>query len=217
MNKNVKIAKELVKLAKELCSSGVGMMWENQNAPKHDNGNLPILDINVSESDILNSAFYEDIYNMLSKEAESWENATCDLEHYRNKFSQEVVTEAEDYLKMIVEDVLDITYEVEESAYICVEDIVDGLKKLAANKTTYMDGNFADWSKYYDRQPMRNAQDVLEAASDAYNEALGTFGTKYNFTTQLDELFMSFLKADVADKKNSLSEEAKQLIEKAYL
>ena len=210
MNKNVKIAKEL-------CSSGIGMMWENSNALKYDNDNLPILDINVSESDILNSAFYKDICDMLGKEAESWENATCDLEHYRNKFSQEAVTEAEDYLKMIVEDVLDITDEVEEFAYTVVKDIVDGLKKLAANKTTYMNGNFADWSKYYDRQPMRNAQDVLEVASDAYNEALGTFGTKYNFTTQLDELFMSFLEADVADEKSSLSEEAKQLIEKEYL
>ena len=210
MNKNVKIAKEL-------CSSGIGMMWENPNALKHDNDNLPILDINVSESDILNSAFYKDICDMLGKEAESWENATCDLEHYRNKFSQEVVTEVEDYFKMIVEDVLDITDEVEEFAYICVKGIVDGLKKLAANKTTYMNGNFADWSKYYDRQPMRNAQDVLEVASDAYDEAIGTFGTKYNFTTQLDELFMSFLEEDVADEKSSLSEEAKQLIEKEYL
>ena len=210
MNKNVKIAKEL-------CSSGIGMMWENPNALKHDNDNLPILDINVSESDILNSTFYKDICDMLGKEAESWENATCDLEHYRNKFSQEVVTEVEDYFKMIVEDVLDITDEVEEFAYICVKGIVDGLKKLAANKTTYMNGNFADWSKYYDRQPMRNAQDVLEVASDAYDEAIGTFGTKYNFTTQLDELFMSFLEADVADEKSSLSEEAKQLIEKEYL
>lgn len=210
MNKNVKIAKEL-------CSSGIGMMWENPNALKHDNDNLPILDINVSESDILNSTFYKDICDMLGKEAESWENATCDLEHYRNKFSQEVVTEVEDYFKMIVEDVLDITDEVEEFAYICVKGIVDGLKKLAANKTTYMNGNFADWSKYYDRQPMRNAQDVLEVASDAYDEAIGTFGTKYNFTTHLDELFMSFLEEDVADEKSSLSEEAKQLIEKEYL
>lgn len=217
MNKRVKIAKQLVKLAKELCSSGI--MLENPHAPKHDNDNPPILNINIKESDILNSAFYKDIYDMLSEKAENWKTVTCNLKHYSNSFSQEIITEAEDYLESYIDNVIgeDMTDELEFFAYSCVKDVVDGLKKLAAGKTTYMDGNFADWSEYYDRQPMRNAQDVLEAASDAYHEALGTFGTEYNFITRLDNLFLSVLEEDMEDEDNPLSWEAQELIEKAYL
>jgi hypothetical protein len=59
-----------------------------------------------------------------------------------------------------------------------------------------MSGNFADWSEYYDRQPMKNAQDVIEAAYESLN-AIGTFGFKYKFLDELDDMFYETLKEDI--------------------
>jgi hypothetical protein len=62
MNKNIKVAKELIKLAKSLIADNkeatYGLMFENPDAPKHK-GDFPILKINVNESDIINSEFYK--------------------------------------------------------------------------------------------------------------------------------------------------------------
>jgi hypothetical protein len=59
-----------------------------------------------------------------------------------------------------------------------------------------MSGNFADWSKFYDRQPIKNAQDVIEAAYESL-DALGTFGFKYNFLDKLDYIFYEMLRDDI--------------------
>ena len=186
-----------------------------------ESGNFPILSIQVSDDDIRNSQIYKDKVNRQKKIISNFLETTkneISTDRYPNA-DPEDVEEAQDFVMMVANYTAD-EYEDDHSDYDFalewVRDIINGLKKLAKDKTTYMSGNFSDWSKYYNRQPMNTPEDVLEAAQESLH-ALGTHGGDYNFEEQLTETFYSNLNSDFYEEQgDELSEEAKDLIRDTY-
>lgn len=186
-----------------------GIMLDNPSAPVHK-GDFPILKIEVSDDDITSSKLYSYLKELIDKANHDF------VSSYENYFdesdgSQDAVNEANDYLVDCAQMAIDnVTYDYPLE---CAKDVVNGLKKLARKGTTYMDGNFADWSEYYDRKPMKSAKDVLDAAYDSL-EALGTYGITYNYGEYLDSEHSSNM--EYSDGLDSLSEEAQEMIKERF-
>lgn len=185
-----------------------------------ESGNFPILSIQVSDDDIRNSQIYKEKVNR-QKETISNFLETTKYEISTDRYPDadpKAVEEAQDFIMMVANYTADEygdDYPDYDFALEWVRDIINGLKKLAKDKTTYMSGNFADWSKYYNRQPMNTPEDVLEAAYESLY-ALGTHGGDYNFQEELTETFYQNLNGDFGEQCDDLSEEAKDLIRDNY-
>lgn len=187
----------------------------------NESGNFPILSIQVSDDDIRNSQIYKDKVNRQKEIISNFLETTkyeISTDRYPNA-DPNAVEEAQDFVMMVANYTAD-EYGDDEPDYDFalewVRDIINGLKELAKDKTTYMSGNFADWSKYYNRQPMNTPEDVLKAAQESLY-ALGTHGGDYNFGEQLTETFYSNLNSDFNEEQgDELSEEAKDLIRDTY-
>lgn len=169
-----------------------------------ESGDFPIISIHVSDDDIRNSSIYKEkvkrqkeiISNFL--ETTKYEIST---DRYPNA-DPEAVEEAHDFVMMVANYTADEygdDHPDYDFALNWVRDIINGLKKFAKDKTTYVNSNFADWSKYYNRQPMNTPEDVLEAADEAL-DAIGTHGGDYNFEEYLTETFYKNLNIDFSEE-----------------
>lgn len=184
-----------------------GLMFDNPDAPKHE-GDFPILKIKVTDSDIINSQFYDQMNDVMQKECKEWKESNFHWLDTKNCTNQEK-QELKDYM----DNVSDIALDSFADEYIIqyIRDVIDGLKKLAKKGTTYMSGNFADWSEYYDMKPMNNAKDVINAAHASLH-ALGTFGFTYNLSEGLNSFFYDLIENDVDDEDVELSEKAIEVL-----
>lgn len=187
-----------------------GLMFDNPDAPKRE-GDFPILKIRVTDADIMNSQFYDEMNEILQKEAKKWKESNF---HCLNtiKCTNQEKQELKDYMDGVSDIVLDDDYN-DEYIIQYIRDVIDGLKKLAKKGTTYMSGNFADWSEYYDMKPMNNAKDVIDAAHASLH-ALGTFGFTYNLSQRLDSWLGDLIYSDVDDENIELSEKAREVLRK---